>query len=223
MTPTELSPTYTHRFLLTAAEVDAQRRMPLSRLVTTIIDVATAHANRIGIGFDHLIKHDLSWVLSRLAIDIDRMPEVNHTYLFHTWVESVNRMFSERCFEMVDADSGERVLTAHSVWMVIGMASRRPGDILSVWSHPELVSDRPYPGSKCGKLLPPAAAERESSYTFAVSDIDVNRHVTTRRYIDLFVDLWSLLFLDFHFLVLQQKPWHLHRLKKLLHLLFLLS
>ena len=37
---------------------------------------------------------------------------------------------------------------------------------------------------------------RESTYRFAVSDIDINRHVTTRRYIDLIVDMWPLDYYD---------------------------
>ncbi len=94
---------YTTEFFLTAAEVNSQREMPLSRLVTTIIDTATAHANRLGIGFDRMISEGISWVLSRLTIDIAESPSVNRTYRMTTWIENVNRLFSDRNFEMTDA------------------------------------------------------------------------------------------------------------------------
>lgn len=87
---------YTTEFFLTAAEVNSQREMPLSRLVTTIIDTATAHANRLGIGFDRMISEGISWVLSRLTIDIAESPSVNRTYRMTTWIENVNRLFSDR-------------------------------------------------------------------------------------------------------------------------------
>ena len=94
---------FSREFFLPASEVNAQREMPLSRLVTTIIDVATGHANLLGIGFDRMIREGISWVLSRLTIDISEMPSVNRSYRMDTWVESVSRLFSERDFEMNDA------------------------------------------------------------------------------------------------------------------------
>ena len=80
---------YSYEFYLTASEVNAQREMPLSRLVTTLIDTATGHANIIGIGFDRMIREGISWVLSRLTIDIDAPVTVNRTYRMETWIESV--------------------------------------------------------------------------------------------------------------------------------------
>ena len=50
-------------FHLTASEVDAQLRMPLSSLVVAIIDAATGHANRIGVGYNDMMKTNSSWVL----------------------------------------------------------------------------------------------------------------------------------------------------------------
>ncbi|MCM1355344.1 MAG: thioesterase [Staphylococcus sp.] len=183
---------FSYELFLPASEVNAQREMPLSRIVTTIIDVATAHANRLGIGFDRMIQEGISWVLSRLTIDIMESPAVNHTYRIDTWVENTNRLFSDRNFAMFDAKTGEEVLRAHSTWMAINMTTRRPGDLTPIWEGKDIVLDRPFGGDKGGKLLPLTSPETEHSYRFAVSDIDVNRHVTTRRYIDLMTDLWSL-------------------------------
>ncbi|MBD5318838.1 MAG: hypothetical protein HDS09_06235 [Bacteroides sp.] len=183
---------YTNEFYLTASEVNAQREMPLSRMVTTLIDTATDHANLIGIGFDRMIREGISWVLSRLTIDILESPAVNHTYRLSTWVESTSRLFSDRDFEMTDAESGRTVMRAHSTWMAVNMTTRRPGDLTPIWEGLDIVSDRRFEGEKGGKLMPVQDAESEKTYRFAVSDIDVNRHVTTRRYIDLITDMWPL-------------------------------
>lgn len=183
---------YTTEFFLTAAEVNSQREMPLSRLVTTIIDTATAHANRLGIGFDRMISEGISWVLSRLTIDIAESPSVNRTYRMTTWIENVNRLFSDRNFEMTDAETGRIVIRAHSTWMAVNMSTRRPGDLTPIWKGFDMVDGAPSGIDNGGKLLPLSGSDFEMSYRFAVSDIDVNRHVTTRRYIDLITDLWPL-------------------------------
>lgn len=183
---------YAYEFYLTAAEVNAQREMPLPRLVTTLIDTATGHANIIGIGFDRMIREGISWVLSRLTIDIAEPITVNRSYRLETWVESTSRLFSDRAFEMTDTESGRTVMRAHSTWMAVNMTTRRPGDLTPIFEGLDVVSDRKYTGEKGGKLLPVQDAQSERSYRFAVSDIDVNRHVTTRRYIDLITDMWPL-------------------------------
>lgn len=189
---------FSREFFLPASEVNAQREMPLSRLVTTIIDVATGHANLLGIGFDRMIREGISWVLSRLTIDISEMPSVNRTYRMDTWVESVSRLFSERDFEMIDTATGRPVLHAHSTWMAINMSTRRPGDLTPIFDGLDVVSGRGYDGEKGGKLVPIVERGMESRYRFAVSDIDVNCHVTTRRYIDLITDMWPLDHYDTH-------------------------
>lgn len=188
----QLPKQYVYEFFLPASEVNAQREMPLSRIVTLIIDVATGHANQLGIGFDRMIQEGISWVLSRLTIDIAESPCVGHTYRMETWVENTSRLFSDRNFEMTDAETGRCVLRAHSTWMAINMATRRPGDLTPIWEGKDLIDGRPFGGERGGKLLPLLAGEKEKTYRFAVSDIDVNRHVTTRRYIDLMVDMWTL-------------------------------
>lgn len=191
---------HTHEFFLTAAEVNAQREMPLSRLVTTVIDVATAHANILGIGFDRMIREGISWVLSRLTIELEAMPAVNRNYRMTTWIENANRLFSDRNFELADAATGEVLARISSTWMAVDMATRRPGDLTPIWQGRDIIDGSPINVSKAAKLLPlqPESGERSLSYRFAVSDIDVNRHVTTRRYIDLITDLWPLSHYDSH-------------------------
>ena len=183
---------YVNQFYLTAAEVNAQEEMPLSRPVTLIIDTATGHANLLGFGYAHMMETNTSWVLSRLSIDILRMPGVNRGYKLVTWVSSVNRIYSERLFELKDTDTDETVAWAHTTWMAIDMDSRRPTDLSRHKALVEVITERPFGGDKGGKLLPLGPEAEGYTYIFKVSDIDVNRHVTTRRYVDLITDLWPL-------------------------------
>lgn len=183
---------FTNPFYLTAAEVNSQCEMPLSRLVTLIIDTATAHANQLGAGYDHMMTRNISWVLSRLNVDLERMPSVNRSYNMLTWVDSLNRLYSERLFELQDAETGETIGWIHTTWMAIDMDTRRAADLTSVTAIAEAVTDREFHGHKGSRLVPLKEAEGEMAYTFRVSDIDVNRHVTTRRYIDLITDIFPL-------------------------------
>lgn len=91
---------YCQSYILTAGECNAQGIMPVTLFGARVIEVATFHANELGVGYDRLIADGLAWVLSRLSIEMYRSPKVNERYTLRTWIEGFNRHFSERDFEM---------------------------------------------------------------------------------------------------------------------------
>ena len=192
-----MSRQFTHQFTITADETDWMLEMPLASLVDTIINTATGHANELGIGFASLSLKNASWVLSRLAIDLRETPRFGHTYRLHTWVTSLNRLYSERAFELTEltADGNERNIGwMSSVWMAIDLDTRRPVDLTATLdvSPSDMWPDRNFGGSGCGRLQPLAGADATQTRRVMVSDIDVNRHLTTTRYIQMLVDLWPI-------------------------------
>lgn len=187
---------YEYAFRLNAADCGPWKEMQLDKLVNMIIEVATQHANRLGVGFDRLGRDNLSWVLSRLSLEFPQPVAMNGDYRLQTWVESLNRLFSERNFALVQAGSGEPVAWARTVWMGIDMDTRRAGDLTALTALTSAVNTRPCPIDKQGRLPKVSEPEREFSYRFATSDIDINRHVCTRRYIDLLTDAETLGFWD---------------------------
>ena len=191
---------YSKEYFLTAGECDAEGRMPLTLLTSRIIESATCHANSLGIGYADLIKLDLAWVLSRVSIEIDDLPGINDTYIMNTWIESTNRLFSERCFT-VTAPDGRVYINARTTWAAISISTRRaanPG-ILGEVMFPDDAPSCPVEPARRTPILPDDA--EESQYTFRYCDIDFNRHVNTVRYINLILDCWDLDWYDRHDIV----------------------
>lgn len=182
---------YSHHYTLTAGESDAEGRMPLTLVTERVIEVATEHANALGIGYDTLIKENIGWVLSRLSIEMLRYPVINDRYTLSTWIESYNRHFSERNFVMTDC-AGNVLGHMRTVWVAMDFASRSVADITKLERVPFPIPDVPCPIAKTPRIpkLPPEA-ECES-YTFRYRDLDFNRHVNTVRYLDLILNHWSL-------------------------------
>lgn len=184
--------TYDYDFIVTAADCNAQRELSISTLATYIIDTATGHANELGVGFDHMISLGISWVLSRVSVELTEPTRVGRRYRLRTWVASLNRLFSERNFALIDLDADKPVGYARTIWMAINMETRSPGDLSSLQPLSGAIIDLPCPIAPQGKIVMPEIGDEVHEYTFAVSDIDVNRHVTTRRYCDLITDCWPL-------------------------------
>ena len=187
----ELSTELTVGFSMTAAGASARGTLPLATLVADVIQVATDHANALGVGYSRLIQDGNSWVLSRLTIEIDRLPRIHEDYSLTTWIEGFNRHFSERNFEI--RASGATIGHVRTVWVAINIASRRPADLSGIAHLESTVSSRRCPIQPQGRIPAPEAGDAtEYSVTFRASDIDFNRHVTTTRYVELAIDALPL-------------------------------
>ena len=104
------------RYYLNASECNAQRHISLPMLVQRLIEVATAHADELGVGYTHLRQYSKTWVLSRLNLSMKQFPDINSVYNIATWVSSINRHFTERCFTISD-DEGN-VLGERKWWSI---------------------------------------------------------------------------------------------------------
>lgn len=188
---------FTIDYFLTAAECDAQKEISLPLLTQRFIDISTAHANRCGIGYDRLIADRNAWVLSRLTIEMKRFPAINESYSLTTWIESLNRHFSERNVEVRDSH-GQIIGYARLIWVAINIDTRRPAD-LTPYMGTIPPSERPCPIERQSKLTAVANPDISTTYRFKYSDIDFNRHVNSTRYIQFILDLYDLCFFDHHF------------------------
>lgn len=188
---TELITLYSHRYHLTAAQCNAQRELAPSQLVQQIIEVATEHADLLGVGFKDLQTNGNLWVLSRVAIDMKRYPHLYEDYSLATWIESYNRHFSERNIE-ISSDSGEIIGYARTIWVAININTRRPADLSYISHISDTVCDHPCPIPKQGKIRPADPPQMCHPYRFQVSDIDVNRHVNSSRYVELVINQMDL-------------------------------
>ncbi len=190
---------YRREFYLAAGDATPEQSMPVGEVFDRCIEVATDHANALGVGYDDLKRHGQSWVLSRVAIEMNRYPRVNETYSVETWVDSFNRAFSERYFRIYDS-AGQEIGNARSTWVAIDVEKRTLADISRFDSLKDsLVVSRQCLVKPCGRHRVLVGEDLEfSHHTFAYSDLDSNRHVNTVRYVELLMDRWPLEFHDTH-------------------------
>lgn len=188
---------HTHKYFLTAGECNAQRQMPITLIAQRVIEIATEHANILGVGYSDMIMFNSGWVLSRMSIEMTRYPGVNEEYSLTTWIEGFNRLYSERNMEIQDGN-GETIGYVRTIWVAIDMDTRRPSDLTGISWLAETINDRPCPIAKQSRLMPVNEEEATLSaqHRFKVSDIDFNRHVNSVRYMDAFLDQWDIEFFD---------------------------
>lgn len=181
----------TQSYLASAGEVNPEGELALGRLIGNIIDVATRHANSLGIGNATMADMNCGWVLSRLTIEMQRWPRANETYCIRTWIESWNRHFSERSFEICDGE-GNTLGWARSIWMVLNTITHTNAGTSHLnlpAGHTESGKRNPIP--RQGKHHP-IEGEPIGSHPVKYTDMDFYRHVNTLIYSRLVLDTVSL-------------------------------
>ena len=133
-------------------------------------------------------------MLTRLTLEIYRPLKWGEKAEVETWPKSIERLFYLRDFIVRD-EQGEIVAKACSAWLSINLKSKRPtlfnGDKMDAFTKLNAYHALDYSPIKLDGI------QKDDTQTITPSyfDIDLNKHVTSTRYIDWMMDCFSL---DFH-------------------------
>jgi len=177
-------------------DIDFRRKVSLKSLTNFILITAGKNADENGFGIMDLQKNDLTWVLSRLVIEMDRIPSEDDTIAIETWVEKIGTAFTTRNFRIYDAD-GIVIGHAASTWAVMDMNTRRSIPLDSIPSMKEFIVNESTPIGD-PEHLPGVEGEIVNSFTVRYSKIDVNNHANSLYYVQWISDCFSLDFYRTH-------------------------
>lgn len=175
-------------FRVEPQDVDFTLHATIASLCNNVLNIAGIDAQRNGFGVDSLMQNNCSWVLSRIAVELDSRPEQFTNYTIRTWVNYDGRVLSTRNFVLED-EAGRVFGRVVSQWAMINFETRHPVDLRQLAdSYTAVLSDEPAPCDKPRKLT---AIEPDTTFEhcIAYSDIDFNSHVNTMRYVELMVDM----------------------------------
>ena len=181
-----------YKFVAEPFHVDFMGKLTMGVLGNHLLNCAGFHAAERGFGIAEINENQYTWVLSRLAIELEDLPRQYEDFSIQTWVENVYRLFTDRNFELKNKD-GKTIGYARSVWAMISMQTRKPADLLTLHGGniSEYICDKECPISKPGRIkvtqeVP--AVEYQTKY----SDIDINGHVNSIKYIEHILDLFPM-------------------------------
>ncbi|MBO5832506.1 MAG: acyl-ACP thioesterase [Alistipes sp.] len=173
-------------FTILPENVDFTLRASVSSIISYMLNVAGTDAHRKGFGVAALQGHSFTWVLSRLAVDINTQPRQYTDIEIDTWVNEFNRLSSTRNFKM---RIGEDVIAAGvSQWCMLNMETRQAVDMTLLKDvYDSAMVAEPSPIAAPARLRD-IESQASVSRPVVYSDIDFNRHVNTLRYVDLIFD-----------------------------------
>lgn len=182
----------TYPFVVEPFQEDITGSLSWSVLGNLLLRVADFHASAHGFGSDYVKATRRAWVLARLIIDMKRRPMTGDKYCISTWISKVFRQFTDRHFAITTPE-GEVLGYATSIWALIDYQDRIPVDLeeLPGGGFVDIAIDEVPPISGPGRIrlgkIDPVA-----THLAAYSDLDINGHVNSIRYIDLALNQLTL-------------------------------
>jgi medium-chain acyl-[acyl-carrier-protein] hydrolase len=172
-------------------DVDCTGRLNLQSLCSYFQEIAGNHATHLGVGYEDLRKRGLFWVLSRIKIQIFRMPAWSEVVSLATWPKGVEKLFALRDFRMTDVQNNTLV-TATTAWLLLDRENNRPQrmDALPVdIYHFEVEHAIP---EVLDKLKHEYSLTLHHERRIMVSDLDVNYHVNNAEYVKWIIDCFDI-------------------------------
>jgi len=180
-------------FMAEPFHCDFKGTLFMGHLGNHMLNAADFHSTDRGFGMRYLNTINKTWVLSRLAIEMELMPCQYDKFFVETWVESAMRYFTNRNFRVVGED-GKVYGYGRSIWAMIDTETRQPTDILAI--HDGAINDwidkeKECPIAKGGRVKMDDRAELVRTVDTFYNDVDINGHINSVKYIEHVLDLWD--------------------------------
>lgn len=179
------------KYELTAAQCNVLGELSLSKLIQQLIELATCHADILGIGFERLAQDNILWVLSRVVIKMEKMPQPYEPYTIVTWVENYGRISSDRDFQILNSN-GDIMGECRTTWLTINKDTRRASELPDGERLKSVVTNKDLSLNKSPRIrIKPDSLVPAYEYTVRQADIDINEHLTSSRYVDLLCNIFT--------------------------------
>lgn len=171
---------------------DFSHRLFMGHLGNHLLNAADFHSTDRGFGMNYLNKIHKTWVLSRLAVEMEEMPLQYTKFFVETWVEGAMKYFTNRNFRIVGED-GHVFGYGRSVWAMIDTDTRQPQDILAIHDgaiNEWIETERECPIAKSSRVKMSDGAALVRTIDTYYNDVDVNGHINSVKYIEHVLDLF---------------------------------
>jgi acyl-ACP thioesterase len=147
---------------------------------------AATHSELGGISFSDMQAHDQAWVLSKMRIEINRLPKWKDKVTIKTWINSLENSRSTRCLELYIGD--EKMVGCETFWAVFNTNTRRPENLALPYKHFEIYSDIKAVETGFSKINIAQEFDLIQQRVVQLSDLDIVNHANSVKYLEWCLD-----------------------------------
>lgn len=174
---------YKDEYRVQTLDIDRKKRMTVPALVKIMQETSMQNVMQMKVSAWDLEPWNLSWVLFRKHLKINRFPMIGEKLTVVTYSCGFEKFFTFRDFKVFDA-AGEMIAFSASTWLLMDIAERRmariPDFILAL--EPKMPTEAE--SLPRVKLKLPIFGEAQHSKTYQVGwfDLDFNGHLNNAFY-----------------------------------------
>jgi medium-chain acyl-[acyl-carrier-protein] hydrolase len=176
--------------LIESFDVDIQGRLRPQTLFAFLLNAAWNHASGGIYGYEELSTHNLLWVLIKVQMLIKRLPKWREQIIIETWGKRKVRLYALRDFTMT-SETGETLISATSSWMILDRTSGRPQRFDQKSDSLPWLPGKDELETNLEKVQQLNGGKELARFRVHFSDIDVNRHVNSTKYLEWIIDSHS--------------------------------
>lgn len=187
---------YQKSFIVSNNDVDKYFRLKIPAIFRYFQDIALLATESKGVDSISLSKRNIDWVITRMTVQIKRLPKCDEEIVVCTHPGKDMAMLYPRYFYIMDA-KGEIIVSSSSIWALIDNTTRK------VIVDRDVIAKLPPESYDCQPDLPEKLAESPNKRfvekrTIHYSDLDFNSHMNNVRYVELLMDVHDTAFYDTH-------------------------
>ncbi len=181
---------HSETFTIRASEVGSGGQITLPALCSLFQEVAGNHAHKLNFDITQLHEKDLTWVLHRMDIKIERYPNWREKITIETWPAAGDALRAYRDYRILDEEDNQ-IGACLSYWMMINVKTRKPTrmpqDVLDLRLS-EMEHVMPV---KSNRLDPFEEADVTKKFVVRKSDQDMNAHVNNARFVEWLMETYD--------------------------------
>jgi len=183
-----------HSLKIHSYDIDFNSRLNVFSLFNYFQEIAWEHAGILRFGYDDLSENDQFWVLSRIRVEVERLPLWTEEVTLMTYPRGVDGPFALRDYELFDA-KGNKIISGVSSWLIVNSKTHRPVRPTEL-DLTHAVSERCALNVNASKIADiKQTPVYVDEFIVKASDIDVNLHVNNTRYVEWAYNTFPL---DYH-------------------------
>lgn len=167
-------------------DADSTGHLSIPALGNYVLDTAGLHAIELGISMQMLASQGMTWVMSGMRFQIHNLPEINSTLELSTQISGYSRISSQRDFFVTCG--GQKVADISTEWLIINTHTRRPVFLTDVFPQIADLKGNEPPLDRYAHIRTQMQAPDTKKITVEYSDIDINSHLYSIRYLAMALD-----------------------------------
>lgn len=189
-------------FRLHSYEVDQAGVAKPDILLSFMLDSAWAHTKNTEFSYSELRDEGQLWVLSRFLAVCHEMPNWDDEILIETWGKGTDKIFGLRDFIIHSkapqrgAATGEKLVSATSAWLIIDRKTLRIQRIDKLERNFPIQLGKNEIDAKLEKIETQSAERTDFSCIVRYSDLNVNKHVNSSKYLQWILDSFPLEYIE---------------------------